>query len=105
MPSISKKASCSRAMAGRRPAWERLARKDIFRIGDAPDSTRSVDIAIRFREFMGSHVEHCHNTQHEDHAQLLRWDLKNPGATIAIPAPIPTWEGVYYKQSFALVPN
>jgi FtsP/CotA-like multicopper oxidase with cupredoxin domain len=87
------------------PAWERLSRKDIFRIGDAPDSTRSVDIAIRFREFMGSYVEHCHNTQHEDHAQLLRWDLKNPGATIVIPAPFPTWEGVYYKQSFALQAN
>ncbi len=83
-------------------AWERFARKDIFRIGDAPDSTRSVDVVIRFREFMGSYVEHCHNTQHEDHAQLLRWDIKNPGSTIMLPAPHPTWEGVSYKQSFAL---
>jgi hypothetical protein len=62
-------------------------------------------MVVRFREFMGSYVEHCHNTQHEDHAQLLRWDIKNPGATITIPAPYPTWEGVYYNQSVALQTN
>lgn len=84
------------------PSWERLARKDIFRIGSGPDASKSVTVAIRFREFMGSYVEHCHNTQHEDHAQLLRWDLKNPGATIVIPAPYPTWEEVRYKPSFEL---
>jgi manganese oxidase len=91
------------ARDGRKPpSWERLARKDMFRIGDAPDSTREITVAFRFREFMGTYVEHCHNTLHEDHAQLLRWDLKNPGATMAIPAPFPTWEGVYYKQSYDL---
>ena len=29
-------------------------------------------MAIRFREFAGTYMEHCHNTQHEDHAMLLR---------------------------------
>jgi FtsP/CotA-like multicopper oxidase with cupredoxin domain len=84
------------------PAWERLSRKDMFRIGDAPDSSREVDIAIRFRDFLGTYMEHCHNTQHEDHAQLLRWDLKNPGAATAIPTPIQTWEGTYYEPSFSI---
>ena len=84
------------------PAWERMTRKDIFRIGDGPDTSRELDIAIRFREFVGTFMEHCHNTQHEDHAQLLRWDARNPGSIIAIPAPHPTWEGVEYEDSFDL---
>jgi len=67
-----------------------------------PDSLDSVDIAIRFREFLGSFVEHCHNTQHEDNAMLLRWDAQQPGQTIVIPTPIPSWEGVTYEQTVTL---
>jgi FtsP/CotA-like multicopper oxidase with cupredoxin domain len=80
------------------PPWERWARKDVFRIG--PESSSSVDIALRIRDFMGTYMEHCHNTQHEDHAMLLRWDSRNPGQTIAIPSPRPTWDGVQYEQSW-----
>jgi FtsP/CotA-like multicopper oxidase with cupredoxin domain len=87
------------------PPWERWARKDVYRIGDFADSSRSVDLAIRIREFMGTYVEHCHNTQHEDNAMLLRWDSKNPGQTIAIPTPLPKWEGVEYEPSFSLAGN
>jgi FtsP/CotA-like multicopper oxidase with cupredoxin domain len=58
------------------------------------------DIAIRFREFMGTFMEHCHNTQHEDHAMLMRYDIKNPGQTLLIPAPIQTWEGTTYAPSY-----
>jgi hypothetical protein len=47
-------------------------------------------------------MEHCHNTQHEDHAMLLRWDIENPGQTILLPTPLPTWDGVTYIDSFAL---
>jgi FtsP/CotA-like multicopper oxidase with cupredoxin domain len=82
------------------PPWERWARKDVYRIGDFKDSSRSIDIALRVREFMGSYMEHCHNTQHEDNAMLLRWDSKNPGQTIAIPTPVSDWEGTYYEPSF-----
>lgn len=82
------------------PLWERYARKDVYRIGDL--SSRTVDVAIRFREFMGSFMEHCHNTQHEDHAMLMRWDIENPGQAISIPTPITTWEGSYYEPSFKL---
>ncbi|MFA5923819.1 MAG: multicopper oxidase domain-containing protein [Methylococcaceae bacterium] len=84
------------------PPWEKYARKDVYRIGPLADSTASVDIAIRFREFAGTYVEHCHNTQHEDKAMLLRWDLQNPGQTLAIPTPMPNWEGVQYDPSVYL---
>jgi manganese oxidase len=82
------------------PLWETGARKDVFRLSTFPDSTNSVDVALRFREFMGSYVEHCHNTQHEDNAMLMRWDLKNPGSAVAIPTPVQTWEGTFYEPSF-----
>jgi len=84
------------------PAWEKWARKDVYRIGPLLDTTDSVDIAIRFREFAGTYMEHCHNTQHEDKAMLLRWDIQHPGETIALPTPIPGWNGVIYEPSFAL---
>jgi FtsP/CotA-like multicopper oxidase with cupredoxin domain len=84
------------------PLWEQGSRKDVYRIGGMADTTNQVDLAIRFREFMGSYMEHCHNTQHEDNAMLLRWDIKNPGATIAIPTPVQKWEGTFYEPSFAI---
>jgi FtsP/CotA-like multicopper oxidase with cupredoxin domain len=80
--------------------WEKWARKDLYLIGNTGDHlARSYDVAIRFREFMGSFMEHCHNTQHEDHAMLMRYDIKNPGQTLLIPAPIQTWEGTRYEPS------
>ena len=69
----------------------------VFRIWIDPSSSRSiVDVAIRFREFAGTYVEHCHNTTHEDKAMLLRWDNELPGQTVRIPTPLPTWDGVGY---------
>ena len=85
------------AVKRRRP-WEKYARKDVYRIGTLSDSTASVDMAIRFREFAGTYVEHCHNTQHEDKAMLLRWDIQNPGQTLAIPTPMPDWDGVQLRS-------
>jgi FtsP/CotA-like multicopper oxidase with cupredoxin domain len=82
--------------------WEKGARKDMFRVGTFPDSAKQYDVAIRFREFMGTYVEHCHNTQHEDTAMLLRWDNQSPGQTIAIPSPEPGWEGVTYAATSLL---
>ena len=84
------------------PAWETFARKDVYRIGPETDSRTNITLAIRFREFAGSFMEHCHNTQHEDHAMLLRWDIEHPGQTQLMPAPIPTWDGVQYTDSAAL---
>ena len=84
------------------PPWEKWARKDVYRLGPQPDSGLQVEIALRFREFAGTYMEHCHNTQHEDHAMLLRWDIENPGQTLLMPAPIPSWDGVSYVDSVAL---
>ncbi len=84
------------------PEWEKWARKDVYRLGPQPDSGVMVEIALRFREFAGTYMEHCHNTQHEDHAMLLRWDIENPGQTKLMPTPIPTWDGVDYVDSVAL---
>ncbi|MEN9786910.1 MAG: hypothetical protein RLZZ299_2174 [Pseudomonadota bacterium] len=82
--------------------WEWWSRKDIYKIGPEEDASHNVEIAMRFREFAGSYVEHCHNTQHEDHAMLLRWDLEHPGQIELMPAPLPSWDGVEYVDSHAL---
>lgn len=84
------------------PEWEKWARKDLYRLGPQPDSGDMVEIALRFREFAGTYMEHCHNTQHEDHAMLLRWDIEHPGQVKLMPAPIPSWDGVSYVDTVAL---
>ena len=84
------------------PEWEKWARKDVYRIGPQSDSGAMVEIALRFREFAGSYMEHCHNTQHEDHAMLLRWDIEHPGQVKLMPAPLPSWDGVTYVDTVAL---
>ena len=84
------------------PEWEYWARKDVYRLGPQPDSGTLVEIALRFREFAGTFMEHCHNTQHEDHAMLLRWDIENPGQTKLMPTPMPSWDGVSYVDTVAL---
>ena len=84
------------------PPWEKYARKDVYRLGPQPDSGDMVEIALRFREFAGTFMEHCHNTQHEDHAMLLRWDIENPGQTLVMASPIPSWDGVSYVDTHAL---
>ena len=79
--------------------WERLSRKDVFRIGGGPEDSEDLVVLIRFREFLGSYVEHCHNTMHEDTSMLLRWDNRSPGQVVAMPTPVPDWEGVSYEPS------
>lgn len=84
------------------PEWEKWARKDVYRLGPQADSGTMVEVALRFREFAGTFMEHCHNTQHEDHAMLLRWDIEHPGQVKLMPTPLPTWDGVNYVNSVAL---
>jgi FtsP/CotA-like multicopper oxidase with cupredoxin domain len=84
------------------PEWEKWARKDMYRIGPDEDDGRSVVVALNFREFAGTYMEHCHNTQHEDNAMLLRYDIEHPGQLELMPAPIPTWDGVEYSDSSGL---
>ncbi|WP_088348605.1 MULTISPECIES: multicopper oxidase domain-containing protein [Rhodomicrobium] len=79
-------------------ATERLARKDVWRLGEGG----KVKIQIRFSEFAGAYVTHCHNTVHEDFAMLMRYQiLKDDNGTgdpfIAIsPTPNPREDGVEY---------
>jgi FtsP/CotA-like multicopper oxidase with cupredoxin domain len=81
------------------PEWEKWARKDVYRIGGEDESSSEVELAIKFREFAGTYVQHCHNTQHEDSSMLLRWDIEKPGQFLVMPTPLPSWEGVEYVPS------
>ncbi|MCY1333966.1 Cell division protein FtsP [compost metagenome] len=47
-------------------------RKDVYVIGE--DMT--VRVFLRFRDFLGKYVIHCHNLIHEDHAMMGRWDIE-----------------------------
>jgi FtsP/CotA-like multicopper oxidase with cupredoxin domain len=74
---------------GNVPAWER-GRKDVYRLH--PDG--SVTVSLQFREFAGMFMEHCHNTTHEDHAMLLRYEVGT--GLVPMPTPNPTPQGVKY---------
>jgi len=50
------------------------SRKDVFWLG--PGDTAKV--FLRFRNFHGQYILHCHNVVHEDHAMMLRWDIADP---------------------------
>ena len=52
------------------PAIER-GRKDVVRLGEGD----KVRLFFRFRDFVGRYPMHCHNTIHEDHAMMLRFDI------------------------------
>jgi FtsP/CotA-like multicopper oxidase with cupredoxin domain len=77
------------------PAWER-GRKDVYRLRPGG----SVTITMQFREFYGMFMEHCHNTVHEDHAMLVRWELDR--GLVPMPTPMPTPQGVGYIASTTL---
>ncbi|MCY1278482.1 Cell division protein FtsP [compost metagenome] len=53
------------------PAHER-GRKDVFVLGE----NSSMRVFLRFRDFVGKYVMHCHNMIHEDHMMMVRWDIK-----------------------------
>ena len=82
------------------PIWERWARKDIYNIGRL--ASGEVQVALRFEDFLGTYMEHCHNTQHEDKAMLLRFDVNNPDQPMLIRSPLPDWSGVSYAASYIL---
>lgn len=46
-------------------------RKDVFNITDGT----VLRVLIRFRDYKGKYVMHCHNLIHEDHAMMLRFDI------------------------------
>ena len=84
------------------PEWEKWARKDVYRLGNMDDSSSSLDVVLRFREFAGTYMTHCHNTTHEDHAMLMRFDVENPGQLRNFLTPEPQWNGTSYSESHEL---
>lgn len=38
-----------------------------------------IKVFMRWKDFLGKHVMHCHNVVHEDHAMMIRWDIMEPG--------------------------
>jgi FtsP/CotA-like multicopper oxidase with cupredoxin domain len=48
-----------------------LAKKDTIVLG--PNS--EVEVFVKFRDFTGPYVFHCHNLEHEDHAMMARFDV------------------------------
>jgi FtsP/CotA-like multicopper oxidase with cupredoxin domain len=53
------------------------SRKDVMRL----EHNQQVELFFRFRDFTGRYPLHCHNTVHEDHAMMLRWDIDDVGDT------------------------
>lgn len=56
---------------GKPPPPHESGRKDVFVL--EPDE--EVRVFIRFRDFLGKYMMHCHNLIHEDHAMMIRWDI------------------------------
>lgn len=52
------------------PAHE-LGRKDVYVVA----GRSTLRVLLRFRDYKGKYVMHCHNLIHEDHAMMLRWDI------------------------------
>lgn len=77
------------------PAWER-GRKDVYRLRPGGEVT----ITMQFRDFGGMFMQHCHNTTHEDHAMLMRWEINDNGAPFLrpLPTPIPRPQGVIFQD-------
>jgi len=49
-----------------------MAKKDTIVIGA---DFGNVDIFIKFRDFLGPFVFHCHNIEHEDMRMMARMDI------------------------------
>jgi FtsP/CotA-like multicopper oxidase with cupredoxin domain len=48
-----------------------FARKDVFTLKPGDE----MEIYVRFRDWLGRYPMHCHNTVHEDHAMMVRFDV------------------------------
>jgi FtsP/CotA-like multicopper oxidase with cupredoxin domain len=81
------------------PAWEK-GRKDVYRLRPGGEVT----ITMQFRDWGGMFMEHCHNTTHEDHAMLMRWEINDGGAPFLrpLPTPIPRPQGVTFQNPIVL---
>ena len=56
---------------GQPPEPHEAGRKDVYLL----QPNDEVRVFLRFREFQGKYMMHCHNLIHEDHAMMIRWDI------------------------------
>ena len=56
---------------GKPPPPHERGRKDVYVL----EPGEEVRVFLRFREFLGKYMMHCHNLIHEDHAMMIRWDI------------------------------
>jgi FtsP/CotA-like multicopper oxidase with cupredoxin domain len=56
---------------GQPPLPHEAGRKDVYVLGPGDE----IVVFLRFREFLGKYMMHCHNLTHEDHAMMIRWDI------------------------------
>ena len=56
---------------GQPPQPHEAGRKDVYTL--APND--ELHVFLRFREFKGKYIMHCHNLTHEDHAMMVRFDV------------------------------
>jgi FtsP/CotA-like multicopper oxidase with cupredoxin domain len=84
------------------PAAER-GRKDVYRLRPGGE----LKITMQFRDWGGTFMQHCHNTVHEDHAMLLRWDIDQSGAPFLRPlqTPIAKPQGVTFRDPEEVLPS
>ena len=54
------------------PPLHERGRKDVYVL----EPGEEVRIFIRFRDFTGKYMMHCHNLTHEDHAMMIRFDVE-----------------------------
>ena len=56
---------------GKPPPPHERGRKDTYSLGPG----EKVRVLLQFRDFVGKYMMHCHNTVHEDHAMMVRFDI------------------------------
>jgi FtsP/CotA-like multicopper oxidase with cupredoxin domain len=57
------------------------SRKDVYHLHQG----ERVELFYRFRDYTGRYPIHCHNTVHEDHAMMMRWEIQQTGDTNRTP--------------------
>ncbi len=63
------------------PPTTEVSRKDVTRLRQ----NERIELFFKFRDWTGRYPLHCHNTVHEDHAMMLRWDIEPQGDTNRTP--------------------
>jgi FtsP/CotA-like multicopper oxidase with cupredoxin domain len=56
---------------GKPPPAHEIGRKDVYVL----EPGEEVRVFVRFRDFVGKYMMHCHNLTHEDHAMMIRFDV------------------------------